>query len=260
MITDEFKLINNDNSSSLDNTGISSHRTITLYCGQCGEPVTVKLKCSDRTCPECRRRTYFKLLKGWLELVKPMVNPKLLTLTIKNKSYLDKKDIKFIRKCFNKFLRKKYYKRRIKGGLYVIEITNKGRGWNIHIHALIEASSKKEEYLPQQKISRDWLQLTGDSPIVDIRKTHTPKKGLKYILKYFFKPPKVNGKEEVYNRVLKKSRLIQPFGDLYGNKLLKSKLKCKKCGNDSWIIEFELEKELKDFRLNRSGYSGLKLN
>lgn len=222
----------NNNLSSLDNTGTTSHRMVALRCGSCGNIKIIRLKCSDRTCSECRKRIYFKLLRGWTELVRNMKNPKLLTLTLVNKQYLLRNDITFIRKSLNKLLRRKYYKERIKGGLYVIEIINKGRGWNIHIHALIESA-----FIKQNKISQDWLDITRNSFIVDIRDAYTPVSGLRYILKYLTKTPQIGNNADVYNRALKYSRLIQTFGNLYGNAPDKMVLACEQCGSSCWITE-----------------------
>ena len=241
MINESLNLDTNSNSSSsLDLIGISRHKTITIYCGDHGHAKTVKLKCNDRTCQECRDRTYWKLFKGWFKLAENMSNPKLLTLTMKNKPDLKREYIKAIRGQFTRLLHRKYYKDRIIGGLYVLELVNKGNGWHIHLHALIDTKAGFDGFLLQRKLSEDWLSITKESMIVDIRKTYNPRASLKYILKYLTKPPQINGEVDLYNEVLKKTRLIQTFGDLYGSKPDKPKMKCPKCGCDWWIVEYEI--------------------
>ena len=59
-------------------------------------------------------------------------------LTIKPKNYDDfEYGKKHIRESFRKFIRRKYIKERVKGGFYVIEVTNHGKGWNFHIHCIL---------------------------------------------------------------------------------------------------------------------------
>jgi len=159
---------------------------------------------------------------------------------MKNKPELKREYIKAIRGQFTRLLHRKYYKERIIGGLYVIELKNKGNGWNIHIHALIDTKPGFNGFLLQKKISDDWFDITQDSMIVDIREAYNPRASLKYLLKYFTKPPEINGESEVYNESLRKTRLIQTFGDLYGSRPDKPKMVCSECGCDWWISEYEV--------------------
>lgn len=241
MLNDTLDLNANANSfSSLDSDGISRHKEITLYCGDNGHVKVIKLKCSDRTCQECRDRTYWKLFKSWFKLAEDMSNPKLLTLTMKNKPDLKREYIRALRGQFTRLLHRKYYKERITGGLYVIELKNKGNGWNIHLHALIDTKPGFDGYLLQKKISDDWFDITQEDMVVDIRKAYNPKASLRYILKYLTKPPQINGEIELYNEVLKKTRLIQTFGNLYDLRPDKPRLVCTECGCDWWITEFQI--------------------
>jgi len=248
-----------NSSSSLDPIGITRHKTITLYCGDHGHIKIIKLKCSDRTCQECRDKTYLRLLKGWFKLAENMSHPKLMTLTIKNTLDLKREYIRTLRDQFIRLLHRKYYKDRIIGGLYVLELVNTGNGWHIHIHALIDTKAGYDGILLQEKLSRDWLAITGDSMVVDIRKVLSPRGGLKYILKYLTKAPQINGENELYNEVLKKTRLIQTFGRLYGSKAEKLKMLCPECGCDWWISDYEIKEKL--FLFNKeSNKSNLRIN
>lgn len=223
----------NTSLSSLDMYGTTSHKAVRILCKDCGKGKFITLKCSDRTCEECRRRTYGKLLRGWKSLVEEMQHPVLLTVTLKNQSTLKKSEIKRIRTCFNRLLRRKYYKERIAGGLYSIEIKNKGQGagWNVHIHALIDMTEVGYGTIPQKKLSEDWHSITKDSFIVDIRKAHNPEKGLLYILKYIVKTPEIANQNQTYNKALKGSRLVQTFGSFYRKKPFLPKACCEDCGS-----------------------------
>lgn len=184
-----------------------------------------------------------------MELAKTMERSKLLTLTMKNKPYLQREDIKLLRRQFNRLMRRKYYRKRIKGGLYVIQLKNIGNGWNLHIHALIDVVAGDMGYLSQQRISDNWLEITGDSMVVDVRKARNSKLGFRYIVRYLTTPPELDGQELLYNRVLKGTRLIQTFGDLYGSHPDKPKMPpCEVCGCNEWIIEFEIKGMFEDLR------------
>jgi hypothetical protein len=62
---------------------------------------------------------------------------------------------------------------RVRGGFYAIEPIHKGRGWHVHIHAILDA-----DYLPQAELSRLWHEITGDAYIVDIRRVFSPQGAL----------------------------------------------------------------------------------
>jgi hypothetical protein len=105
------------------------------------------------------------------------------------------------------------------------------------------------DYLPQRKISKDWQEITGDSFMVDIREAGTVKEGLKYCLKYLSKAPVLSGHEEEYRVAVKGLRLVQPFGTLYGDLVMKlQSIPCPDCGSVRWIVwAFELGPEFRRF-------------
>lgn len=227
--------VKGQNPSLLDYTEISPHGThkfILLNCVKCGYIHSVKMRCGDRTCPSCRKIDYYRLMRTFRPFLKEKQRLRLITLTLINKKYLFEGDIQKIRICFSKLVRQKEYKKSLLGGLYTIEIVNKGRGFNIHIHILVEGT-----YCPVFSLSKSWKKLTGDSYVVDIRKAYSGLGGLKYILKYLTKAPELSGNEYIYNRVLRKIRLISAFGTWY-NKIIfeKKSIVCPTCGNKKWSI------------------------
>lgn len=213
-----------------------SHQTISLYCANCGEKRVVTLRCGRRSCPICRKSLHFRLLREYLTIARRVQHPKLLTLTRVTRKALTRQEVSAIRSAFQRLLHRQYFRERIHGGLYVIEIKSGGTGWNLHLHALIEAS-----YLDQRIISNNWQQITGDSYVVDIRQAYSARTGLRYILKYMLKPPVLNGQESIYDQVLKGTRLVQPFGLFYHSEKEKLVLACPRCGRTDWMSEFELK-------------------
>ena len=211
------------------------HRVISLYCFNCGYKHVIQLRCGRRSCPVCRKSHYSRLLRGYLELAKIMRAPKLLTLTTTPKETLTSDRLRELRRAFQRLLHRKYFRDRIRGGLYVIEVKRGAMGWNLHLHALIDAA-----YLEQAIVSAVWRELTGDSYVVDVRQAHAPAGGLRYILKYLLKPPALNGQEAVYDCALKATRLVQTFGTAYRARLEKRPLTCPACGSRDWLSEFGL--------------------
>jgi hypothetical protein len=117
------------------------------------------------------------------------------------------------------------------------------------MHCMVDA-----DYIPWERLRADWLEITGDSFIVDVREAGTVVEGLKYCLKYLSKAPKLWGKDEqiseeekqsrqeIYREATKGLRLVQPFGTLYrAITFYLPGVKCSECGGTAWICwEFEL--------------------
>jgi hypothetical protein len=90
-----------------------------------------------------------------------------------------------------------------------------------HVHAHIVAESK---YLPQHELSAEWLAVTGDSPVVDVRMINNVEAAASYVAKYgskafdsgLLRQPKILA--EVIG-ALKGARLCTTFGAWRGAKL-----------------------------------------
>lgn len=207
------------------------HRTVRLRCAKCGYGHVVQLRCGRRSCAVCRRSQYARLLRNYLKISKSMRNPKLLTLTTIPSESLSRERLCDLRKAFQRLLHRRYFRERIRGGLYILEVKHGALGWNVHLHALIDSA-----YLEQQEISSVWRELTGKSYIVDVRQARMPIRGLKYILKYVLKPPILNGRELLYDRVLRRTRLVQTFGLVYRIRPEKRPFACPVCAATSWLV------------------------
>lgn len=224
----------------LDILETSEHQYLTLFCSQCGYFHSVYMRCGDRTCPECRYRDYSRLLALYKPFLASKSQLRLITLTLRGRlDILPRERLTRLRRSFKLLLRQKYYKSRLVGGFYTIEAVNKGKGWNIHIHILSEGS-----FIAQSRLSADWFKITGDSFIVDIRKAWSGVGGLRYILKYLSKPPKVNGLETEYNYAFRGARLVSAFGSWYKKTIVieKKQVLCPVCGCSEWLTIYQLEK------------------
>jgi len=208
---------------------LENHPFKTLYCSHCGTSLKVKLSCGDRTCPECRKKWFGYHFKILLNCVKAWKSPYFLTLTIKNiPDYsFGKYCVKDLREAFGK-LRRRFKK--IAGGFYVVQATNYGRGWHLHLHVLFDGS-----FILKDEISKIWRIVSGGSYIVDIKQVQSPKTAVRYLLSDFLQAPKIRPEDkETFNFIFKGSRLIQPFG-CYRKIKLRIPYKCPHCGRCEWI-------------------------
>lgn len=228
------------------------HEIRSLYCAHCGEKKLITIRCKGRTCPECRRADFWRLMKGYDGLADTMDEPKLATFTVPNMTRLTKHVFLTITRAFKKLFRRKFYRERVRGGLFALETTNHGNGWHPHLHVLLDA-----DYLAQRKLDADWKKLTGG--MVDIR-ARTPQNALPYLLKYVGKAPDIYRtdhnlglkrycspdecmeRESEFNAAMKGIRSVQPFGTLYGKeKPVKPVLTCGTCGGTEWMSEWGLQ-------------------
>jgi hypothetical protein len=210
-----------------------------VLCTNCGDVITFQKSCSDKFCGICNERRRKRLMDVYNKEIEKMRHPKFLTLTLKSQP-LGQELLKRLRKSFNRMTHRKKWL--AIGGFYVIELgTKKDTGlWNIHIHAVIDS-----EFMQQDWISQTWLESTGDSMIVDIRKVRSYRYATWYLTKYVAKLVTEEGEltqqdKNLVNRVLKGARLIQRFGNAISPKSTRVSV-CRKCGAIKSYISIELE-------------------
>ena len=178
-------------------------------------------------CPLCAIRRGAKALGAYLtrwqviQQERPELRPYLLTLTVKNGPDLEERQAHL-----TKSLRKLLDKRRnfnagsrghpwtelckAQGGVYTLELTNKGKGWHPHCHMIVLASSQPS----QSDLSAEWLRITGDSMIVDCRPiTGDPSEGFMEVFKYAVKFSDLTLEDNWHAaQILKGKRLLNSFG------------------------------------------------
>jgi hypothetical protein len=220
------------------------HPFLTLYCSHCGRPLKVCVHAGppDRTCPTCRKKWFGYHYKSLLKIISPWPSAFLLTLTYKN--IPDKQwggwAVKQIRGDFTK-LRRRF--KEIHGGFYVVQATNNGRGWHLHLHVIFDGC-----FIAKERLSRAWADITKGSYIVDIRAVRDPKTAIRYLLADFTGAPRIRPEDyEDYNGVFRDKRLVQPFGK-YRNVKLRAPFPCPACGRIEWVLLETLLGEKKRFR------------
>lgn len=189
-------------------------------------------------CAPCAIRRAAKAVRAYLGRFQEIIasqsdlEPYLLTLTIKNGHDLPErfnhlaKAMKAILKSrrnyasngrgFNEFCK-------IDGGVYSYELTHSQHGWHPHIHMVVLLpKGSRIDFNPlnpkQSKLSKDWLNITGDSFIVDVRPIQgDPVEGFIEVFKYALKFSDLTPEQtvEAYS-FLQGKRLQGSFGSFRG--------------------------------------------
>lgn len=185
-------------------------------------------------------------MRRFVPLVNRMENPKFLTLTLKRRA-LCRSNVRFLRQCFTKLRHRKVWK--ATAGVYQIEIgtvDDLGQA-NLHIHSAIDSP-----YMFQAELSEAWLDITGDSFIVDIRQAKDARDIVWYMSKHMGKMPDISDsfaadgvthldipstwKHDLINAVLKGTRLVQGFGTLAHVSMGLEGATCPKCGSTDGFV------------------------
>lgn len=131
-----------------------SYYTVAM-CNSCGLTRRFPNRCDQFYCPECQnhlQRERQKQVEWW---AKECRHPKHVVLTIKNIPDLTPGHVDEFRRMFTKLRRRKFAKNWV-GGFYRLEVTNEGRGWHLHLHALVESP-----YISQNELVEQWRHITN---------------------------------------------------------------------------------------------------
>jgi len=110
----------------------------------------------------------------------PKLKPVFMTLTVKNGDDL-KERFNHLKDSFKTLQsrRRDWLKKgrghnelcKAHGIVFAYEITNNGKGWHPHLHMVLLV----DEWIDRDKLSDQWLAITGDSHIVDVRRVKPSK-------------------------------------------------------------------------------------
>ena len=146
--------------------------------------VVAPCRCSDRFCVPCSRDRGRIFAQNVLKQVADD-QYRFLTLTLKHRDEALSSTVDRIYRSFRALRASKSWKRHVDGGCAFLETTyNRDFSqWHVHLHCLVSGS-----FYPKRSIETDWLRITGDSFIVDIRLIRGPKQVIHYTTKYASKP------------------------------------------------------------------------
>lgn len=137
-----------------------------------------------------------------------------MTLTLKHGEQGLKQMITRLRECFSALRRRPWFKHLVRGGVATLEVKlSRSNRWHPHLHVMLDA-----EFLPQRELSKLWLEVTGDSSIVDVRRIPGGQ-AASYVTKYVSKPATgdvINDQDRFMEMIaaLHGARLFNAFGSL----------------------------------------------
>lgn len=133
-------------------------------CNGCSKVQRFPNRCDTFFCAECQPRLSENRRRAVEWWTREISQPKHVVLTVVNLTDLTGAHIDEFRKMWHRLLRSKFAENWI-GGFYNIEVTNEGRGWHLHLHALVDA-----RWIDAFGLSAQWTKATnGLGRIVHVR-------------------------------------------------------------------------------------------
>lgn len=140
-------------------------------------------RCHDRFCLPCSQDRARLIIANMKQQI-PYETTRFLTLTLKHSDDPLTEQLERIYVSFAHLRRRTFWRGLVTGGIAFLELklsASDGR-WHPHLHVLIRG-----KYIPQKILSASWLDITGDSYIVDIRLPKTPTQVYSYLARYVTK-------------------------------------------------------------------------
>lgn len=136
--------------------------------------------CHDRFCYPCSRSRSSRI-SGNLAAKLNTTKSRFLTLTLASDDTPLSKQIDRLYRCFKTLRADAWWDRYVEGGCAFLEVTfnPQSQQWHPHLHPIITG-----EYLAQDVLSRKWLAITGNSPIVHIKLVPDGQVVARYVSKY----------------------------------------------------------------------------
>ena len=231
-----------------------------LTCTSCGDRHPIETRCKRRWCPTCSRKISFDRVVKYSRRLQALEWPLWVTLTIRNSD--DEKIVEQLKAGWQKFKRKKIMTAHCKGGLWALEVTERGNGWHPHIHAMLDCKwlahntpapsrydtasivADKISYA-KAELAEEWGACVGQDWAIALAVRKRGTDAVRELLKYA-----VKGSDLLDSllpiapiiRQIDSGRTISTFGSLRNGKLPpdadddKPKLACTQCGAEgAWL-------------------------
>jgi hypothetical protein len=142
-------------------------------------------RCGLRWCPLCIRTRRYIITAAVSNWMKTVEQPKFLTLTLKHTSSPLSEQIDNLYGFFKEFKRRKFFKKRLIGGVWFFQVKKSATDglYHPHLHILFEG-----RFLPHDEVSKIWSEITHGSNIVDIRAVNNARKAVDYVARYASAP------------------------------------------------------------------------
>ena len=144
-------------------------------CDGCAKTTKFFNRCDKFFCPNCQPKLARLRAEGIHWWAANIRQPKHLVLTIRNFPVLTRRKIVRFQKAFVRLRRSVFATKTTttngitsypwQGGCFSLEVTNEGRGWHLHLHALIDC-----RFVDSAELARRWAKLVGqDFGIVKVK-------------------------------------------------------------------------------------------
>ncbi len=111
---------------------------IPLLCTCCGITHRVERRCDRKWCPACQRALAARTSLRYEAIVEAIEWPLFVTLTTPNYTDHTVDFVRHVRQSFSRMRRLRWFRKKVRGGVASIEVSNRGNGWHPHIHALMD--------------------------------------------------------------------------------------------------------------------------
>lgn len=140
--------------------------------------------CHDRFCVPCGRTRAHVVADNLRRRLAPTPH-RLLTLTLRHSDTPLHSQLTRLFLSFKRLRSRTFWRQRVTGGAAVLELAfnDQTRLWHPHLHVILQG-----RYMLHSSLRALWLEITGDSDIVDIRILHNAPSIVSYITKYITKP------------------------------------------------------------------------
>lgn len=192
-----------------------AHYTVTV-CKDCGRVGRFPNRCDCFYCAECQPRLSRDRQDaiGWWAA--RTHQPKHVVLTLRNQPEITREMIDEVKHWW-KNLRARTFASNWVAGFWTLEVTNEGKGWHIHIHALIDAV-----WIDAAELSRQWDSVTNHNGNIVKVKDARGKEYLAEVTKYVCKASQMAKWSALdirhFIEALDGVRTFGVFGELYGQR------------------------------------------
>lgn len=247
---------------------------LVLHCTCCGQTRESETRCDLKWCPACQHRLATRTGLRYAGITAAAQWPLFVTFTVQNYDESSFDFVRHVRRSFGKLRRLRWWKRCVTGGIASIEVTNKGRGWHPHVHALIDSKwlsvtvpqprprSPKAVWTAAGKrsaaeVGEQWELCCGRNASVKVRRVfgmdqRNSKPITMEVLKYSVKGSDLVDCPDAIApliRMMDGCRLVTSWGTMYGHQALKRPkgvgLECNQCGAiGEWLPDSVVDRML----------------
>jgi hypothetical protein len=185
-------------------------------CNGCHKTSSFPNRCENWFCAKCQpylARKRQNSIEWWAARAR---QPKHVVLTVQNTTTFNQQIVREFKQFFRKLRRTKFASN-WRGGFYSLEVTNEGRGWHLHLHALVDAA-----WIDAGKLSQEWNRASnGLGRIVRVKDARA-KDYLHEVCKYTVKGAQLAAWSATQTRTFIEAfesvRTFGVFGTLYGKR------------------------------------------